>query len=273
MSRGARPSTRSGRAVRAIWSLFLLALGVRLIALWVTRPDFTGLYADLADHILRTGALGFGGHPRTDYDALYPLFLAAMKSIAPAALFAQSVQATIAAAGAVSAYGLAHALTDDRRAAVCAAALYAVYPALVWHAIDASDVALTTTLLVTFAWACARSTPSRGAMLAGFCLGLLVLTRIATFPLVVLVPAVYGWRRHVRYAAVLALAAGITILPYSIRNYRLNGSLLPTRSGWNLVIGNSPYDVVPEYGPDVLHPYVETILHAEGLPSVPESPR
>jgi hypothetical protein len=47
-----------------------------------------------------------------------------------------------------------------------------------------------------------------------------------------------------------------------MRNYRLNGSLLPTRNGINLFISNSEYtaSIFPDYGPDILGEYAATVF-------------
>jgi signal peptidase I len=64
----------------------------------------------------------------------------------------------------------------------------------------------------------------------------------------------------------------MVIAPYAIRNYGLNGSLLPTRGGRNLFIANSEYVVLPQYGPDILGGFAQTILAQEGLDGAPPSP-
>jgi hypothetical protein len=78
----------------------------------------------------------------------------------------------------------------------------------------------------------------------------------------------YRWR----VAAAFAPAALAVVSPYAIRNYALNGALMPTRGGWNLFIANCGYDVLPEHGPDVLNDYASEMLVREGLTVVPESP-
>jgi hypothetical protein len=79
-----------------------------------------------------------------------------------------------------------------------------------------------------------------------------------------------GWRG----AAALTLPALVVIAPYAIRNYALNGALVPTRSGINLFISNSEYTakVVPDYGPDILEDYAMSVVASGGVIPGPSSP-
>jgi hypothetical protein len=57
----------------------------------------------------------------------------------------------------------------------------------------------------------------------------------------------------------------LLLLPMMVRNYRIDGSLLPTRSGINLFVGNSPYSdkLIPAYDLDLLVPYAEDLFRRE----------
>jgi hypothetical protein len=54
------------------------------------------------------------------------------------------------------------------------------------------------------------------------------------------------------------------LLPFAARNYRLDGSLFPTRSGENLFVGNNEYSdrFIPKYDLDLLPDYGERVARA-----------
>ena len=249
-----------------------VAWACRLAALWLTRPPFAGLYWTLSDDILQHAQLGFEGTPTTDFEPLYPLFIAFARSIAGGELAVQMIQAAVAAAGAAALFALTDALTGSRRTAIAAGLLYAVYPLLVRHSVDLGDTALLTTLLVAFAAAWMTITNGRRAAVAGLLLGLVVLTRAMTLPIVVIGFVLLLRDRGPSLASAFSVAALVLVVPFALRNYALNGALMPTRGGWNLFIGNCEYEVLPEHGPDVLNEYASAIVIRAGLTPGPESP-
>ena len=255
--------------------MFVLALLTRLLYLLLERPPFDGDYWALSDSLLRDWSLSLHGIRTTAFEPAYPLFLAmARVAVGHSALLVQVIQCTVAAAGAVFLYRLAASLTASPRAGSIAGALYAVYPLLVRHSPDPTDAALMTTLLIAFAAAFVTSTTAAGAVRAGLWLGLAVLTRTMALPIVALAAAVYWWNGARRSAAALTVTALLVIAPYAVRNYALNGAILPTRSGLNLFISNSPYtpNIFPDYGPDILLEYAWSVLEGAGRPPQPESP-
>jgi hypothetical protein len=187
--------------------LFLAALVPRLATLALTRPSFYGVAWELSDDILVRGELGIQGTPRTDFEPLYPLFLAGARLMTRSALGVQVVQAAVAALGCVMLYGLASVLTGSRRVAIVAGLLYATYPLLISHSIDLGETALTVTLLLAFAWAFAIVTGIRGAAVAGACLGLVVLTRATMLPLLVIGFLVLLWKDRLPVAGAGAAPA------------------------------------------------------------------
>ena len=154
-------------------------------------------------------------------------------------LLVQVIQCIVAACGAVFLYRLAASLTGTRRVGAIAAVLYAGYPLLVRHSPDRTDAALMTTLLIAFAAEFVTATTPRRAARAGIWLGLAVLTRAMALPLIPLAAAIQWWNGARRSAAALTVTALVVVAPYAVRNYALNGAMLPTRSGLNLFISNS----------------------------------
>jgi hypothetical protein len=257
--------------------LFLFALLPRVAYFLLFRPPFDTTYWALAGSLLRSRSLALDGVRVTDFEPLYPIFLAICRAITgDRALIVQLLQIAATSLGAVYLYRLALHLTHDARVGVIAALLYAFHPLLVRQAGAASDLALVTTLLVVFAYAWVSIDGLAGAAIAGVCLGLAVLTRAMVLPLLacgLLVLLVDGRRDH---AAAFACSAILLIAPLALRNHTVNGSWWPTRSGLNLFIGNSPYTaaLLPDYDLDLLEGSAYELFSRERpdlLPSAPEN--
>ena len=77
---------------------------------------------------------------------------------------------------------------------------------------------------------------SLGVMLVGFVVATLIV------------------RRQWTVASAFTIAALVVIAPFPARNYWVNGSWWPTRSGQNLYVGNSLYApaLIPDYDVDLL---------------------
>lgn len=252
---------------RSLVLVFLLAAAIRLLYLAYDAPFFLTEYWDLAGNLIAHGRLGFNGGRSTDYEPLYPALLAAARLVSgDRVLLVQAIQALMAAAGAAATYSLAEALTKRPALAAMAALLFAAEPVLVRHAVAPGELAVAATLLAMFAFTfVTASTPRRGAA-AGVWLGLAILTRMVALPLVLLAPIIASRARR-RAAAVCALTAAAIVSPWFIRNYLINGSLLPTRGGINLFIGNSRYAaaLLPDYSPDILQEHARTLAARHGL--------
>jgi hypothetical protein len=237
--------------------VFCAAVLPRLAYLLLIRPPTESQYWALAGSLVRTGTFTIDGLPVTDFEPLYPLFLAGARLVARDSVLAvQLMQIAVASLGAVLLYRLVLGRTGSPRAAVIAGLLFAGYPLLVRHAATVGDSSLTTVLLVGFAGAATSIAGAASAAIAGVWLGLSVLSRAMVLPLVALVAAVLVWRGQARDAVVVAGVALLLVLPWWIRNQRANGSWWPTRSGINLFIGNSPFTaaLVPDYDLDLLEP-------------------
>jgi 4-amino-4-deoxy-L-arabinose transferase-like glycosyltransferase len=169
-------------------------------------------------------------------------------------LLIQLLQVVVSAAGAPLFYDLTRRLTSSRHAATAGGALFALHPLLVRQASAASDLPITTTLLVAFALAFVRIRSLRSAALSGLLLGITVLTRSMVVPVVALAAAILVVRGQRAHAIALTLVAGVVIAPMIGRTYLLSGSPIPTRSGVNLYVGNSPHSaaLLPTYDLDLL---------------------
>ena len=256
-------------------ALFGLALAPRVFYLAVARSPFDNYNWALAGSLLTNGSLSIGGVKTTAFEPLYPLFLAACRMLVGDRWWAvQAIQCALGALGAPLLYRLAATLSGHARVGVVAAGLYAIYPLLIRYAGNISDATLTAVLTIGFAYAFLTARTVWRAAGAGICLGLLMLTRAMMLPLLPLGAALLWRERNGRSAAALATAAILVFTPYALRNYALNGWMLPTRSGLNLFMSNCDYtaQILPDYGPDLLEPYISAVLDSRGQPPDPQSP-
>jgi hypothetical protein len=263
------------RPVLAGAGIFLCALLPRLIYLLTTRPFFDSPYWTLSEDLLRYGTLGIDGVKTTAFEPGYPAFLAISRRLADdRVVLVQVIQSIVSAAGAVCLHRLATALSGRWQVGVLAAMLFALYPLLIRHSADPTDAALMTTLVMAFAATFVTAAGPARLAAAGVWAGLAVLTRAMALPLILCGAAIEWRNRGWRYAAAFALPALLLVAPYGLRNYALNGSTLPTRSGLNLFISNSAHTatVFPEYGPDILQDYAFDVLDMEMRIDTPRSP-
>jgi dolichyl-phosphate-mannose-protein mannosyltransferase len=265
-------SRRSGLAQMAL--VFGLALVVRLVCLFVTRPAFDSVYWSLSDSLVRDGSLALDGIRTTAFEPLYPMFLAFTRIVvADSQPVVQAAQCIVASVGGVFLFRMAASLRGRAQVGLLAGTLYAFYPLLVRHSADGSDAALMTTMVAAFAAQFVSAATPAGFVLTGLWLGLAILTRSMALPLVPIGAAVLWRRRGWRAAAVLAGVSLMVVAPYAARNHALNGAILSTRSGLNLFISNSPYTskIFPDHGPDVLGDYVHAMAQSHGIPDGPPS--
>ena len=232
-----------------------VAAAARITYLLIFRPPLQGPYLALADSLVSSGVLGFSGVPSTSFEPVYPALLASGRMLfGDKTLAIQVMQACIAAAGAALTFRVALQLTSSRVTATIAGLMFALHPLLVRQAAAGTDLGLTAALLVAFAASFIAIRSTRTAATAGAWLGLTILTRSMTVPLIVLSTVILALRRQPREAAALALVAVAFIAPMIARNYALGGAPWPGRSGINLFIGNSPHTaaLLPTYDLDLL---------------------
>ncbi len=250
-------------------ALFVAAFVPRLVYLFLMHPPFQFEHWDMATSILRYGTLGYDGRPTTRFEPLYPLFVAGLRDLmGDRVLPAQVVQVAVGSLAAVGLYHLTEALTSSWKAALAAALVFAAYPLSIRHAADGTDTTLMGTLLVFYCLAFVRARTEREMAVAGLWLGLATLTRSMALPILAASTVALLWQRRPRQAVALAVLALACYAPYAARNYSLNGTLVPTRTGINLYVSNSRYTdaLVPEYHADVLEGRARELIVAAGLP-------
>jgi hypothetical protein len=130
------------------------------------------------------------------------------------------------------------------------------------------DVNLTIVVMLAATLALATAGTDRGAALTGALFALLILQR-ATFGLTLVAACAWlAWRGRGRAAAVMFVTATAAMAPWLARNAAVDGSLLPTRVGENLLLSTSEYaePMVPVSDVDPLVP----LVYAEAVASLPE---
>ena len=271
-----RPRQHSGTGTASLsWLLLavlLLGLGLRIANLadisnspFFARPVIDGqAYDRWAMSIVE------GKAPSQPFyqDPLYPYFLALVYSVSGHSYWAVYIsQLALAMIFLLLIYDTTR-LLFDRRAAVAATAMAALYKPFIFYESQIDKTAFAVFLTALFLWlfvlslrsghssAGARHSPPLWPSAAGLALGLVVLTRANTLlfaPLLPLALAVNPQAKNpkLRIGAAAAGLLGVLLIiaPVSIRNSILARELVltTTQAGQNLYIGNSQYNTTGQY--------------------------
>ena len=248
-------------------AVFAACAAPRLAALALLPPAAPTPAWTLANALMRTGTFGTDGRPTTYLEPLYPAFLAALRLLTgDTTWLVLTAQVLVTALGGVLLYRLADHVAGAG-VAIVAAAIYACYPYLVAQSIAYMDLNLTIVLMLAATLALATMESDRGAVLTGVLFALLLLQR-ATFGFTLAAACVWlAWRGRGRAALVVAVTAAVAMSPWIARNLVVDGSLLPTRIGENLLVSTSAFaeSVIPAYDVDPLMP----LVYAEAAASLP----
>lgn len=240
----------------ALAAIFSLALGLRVVAAlhFDGAPTFgndAGWY-DFFGHQI-AGGHGYSlpdGAATSRWPPGYPIFLGAIyKASGGSAEAARLAQAALGALTAVLAAEFGRRLYG-RREGIAAGVIVAVLPVLVlYSALLLSEVLFTFLIMAAFVLAVSRSRWSIAA--AGVAFGLATLVRAQGILLVL--PAFGVWwsrgyfdaerrRETAVLAGVIVIAAGATLVPWTIRNATQLHTFAPvaTNLGLNLWTGNNP---------------------------------
>lgn len=192
-----------------------------------------------------------GEPPAVDRGPAYPAFLAVLRlatgTDAPWAI--QAAQALLHGATALMVYGLLFQYAG-RRAAIIAQLLTALHPMLIWYSArvwtETFFTFLVTAALLLHVKALAR--PGGSAAAAGGAIaGLASLTKGIFLPWGLLAGGVllaHEGRRALRPALLLAFLPFLVVLPWTIRNAAVTGSLVPVHTllGANMINGDAVRD-------------------------------
>lgn len=214
------------------------------------------------------GALGWGLYklhtfsfypntePTVTRGPLYPMAVAGILALSPDAwpYNVQIVQDLMCGLTCVLTFLIGRNLFSVR-AGLIAGMLCAIYPLLVWYSariwIETMTILIFTAFLLVSLHFMDRPSLKNGALL-GLLTGLLSLSKGTFLPFVVLVPLYFAvFRRQAGFLriALIPLVASLTILPWTIRNWRLTGHVIPVHGnlGFNVRIG----DVYTAHAPEV----------------------
>lgn len=223
-------------SVRRLTAIVLVALLLRVVAAVALGNGFHFAdevgYADAARRLLA----GEGFAETYSRVPGYPALLALLGAPAPSTvLWLRLAQAVVAALGAAVTFVAADRLLGPA-AATAAAIIYAMDPLLVVAAGLLYPEAIAAVLLVAVVlvgWEAARRDSPVRAAFAGSLLGLLALFRPVAL---VVVPVVAAWvllatdarpARRALHAILVGLACLFVLAPWTYRNYRVHGRLIP----------------------------------------------
>lgn len=270
----ARDETIERRHWVAVAGALALALALRLVYLREigSHPLYKALTGDPALYHRQALDILAGklvpDHAYFHSSPLYPFVLAALMRVFAGSLAAVRLVQAVVGTGSVLLIAMLARATLGRRAAIAAAYLAALYVPFIFFESEILEITLVIALVTAMLLVLARRKASASlisACAAGVLLGLASLGKpnlllFAPVGSLLLFGGGDGPRaRRAAPAAAFFLAAGFTILPATIHNYRASGDLIPVSSngGINLFIGNHPgapgvFQVPPEMRLDLL---------------------
>ncbi|WP_375380523.1 glycosyltransferase [uncultured Sphingomonas sp.] len=243
---------------RVGWAGFaIVAIAFRLASLTLVAgresPGDPHWYLELARHLLSGQGLflddpAMGTRVYAEFPPAYPVLLAGWSAIAglsPVAVLTLSTLLDALAAAMIASLGRR---IGAARAGRAAAALYLIWPSVLFNAplAQKESLELVAVLALAHGWVGAEWVDWRAALRIGLPAGLLALTQpgmaamAALFGLA-MAPRL-GWRRFAGLAAVGALVAAAVMMPWWVRNWRLFHAFVPLTSvgGLSLWVGENP---------------------------------
>jgi 4-amino-4-deoxy-L-arabinose transferase-like glycosyltransferase len=219
----------------AVAGLIAVALAIR-IAYVLATPDYT-LIHDAIDYDRHAASIASGhgfalsyGRPTAFRPPAYPIFVAGVYELVGVADKAGRVEAARIAnafvgTGIVALIGLIAFQLWGRRVSLLALALGAVYIPLILVGQSVMSEPLFVLCLLGAIAALLHSRAYPWVILAGVLMGLAILGRANA--IVLLLPlAVAAWRGW-RAPVVLVVAAALTVLPWTVRNYETFDAFVP----------------------------------------------
>lgn len=267
----------SGRTPRAVWvlvgSAFLGSFGLSV----ALRPHSTvALSSDSAEyHNLGVSIVQERSYAGTYRAPGYPALLSAVYAAAgsDSLLPVYAVQSLLLALTLLIVYRIALRISCSVRLSIAAVALCAIWPPIVLSAGDVmtetlSGLLVAVSLLLLMqamekprVWTC---------LLLGIVLGAASLTKGAFLLFALAVPVLVAlsgksYRRQVVLAALTLVGIVITVSPWTYRNYRATGELVPvqTGAGMNFFLGNWPDYWKQRYEFGTYPPEVERALEGK----------
>ena len=250
---------KAGRVGEVPLLLGILLVGAVLrIAAVVLIPsplesDYLG-YWDLARNLVAGhGFVGKDGLPTAHLSLGYPLFLSGIFALTDPSVAAAKAANVLLGVGALALFHVATRQLFGRPAvAAIAAAMFAVYPESIAYTAYLAKENLMIFLLaaqLALATACTGKTGAWrfvNPALFGISTGWMAMVGNAALSLLpgllfAVLLAGGGLRGLVRYGAIAAVAAGLTVTPLLARNHAAFGAyVINNNGGFNLYLGNHP---------------------------------
>jgi 4-amino-4-deoxy-L-arabinose transferase-like glycosyltransferase len=247
---------------RPLLALLIIALTVRIGLLWAASSiglqiDDERQYVQLATNLADGHGFGFEpGHLTSMRPPLYPAFVAATWWLtgSRALLAVRAAQIIVGLGSIVLLYGIVLRLFD-RRTALVAAALFGLYPSLLFSGVLILSETLFIGLFLLTIRGCLALFDGENRWAAfgtGVVLGFSALTRSILWPLpAVLIPFLWlasraSMRQKAAVCGLVLAGYAMALGPWAIRNTRLQHTpvLVDTMGGINLLTGN--YAFTPE---------------------------
>ncbi len=255
-----KPASR--RHLVLLIGIVVLAIGLRLA--WIAyvnpnpldgRTDDTAFYASAGQALAAAkGYVNFLGFPTAQWPPAYPFLLAGMFKLFGSTNFVvpKIVNALAGGLTCLLIYLIA-ARVFERRIGLLAALLFALFPGQIYFSTLLMTESLTPALvglmlLLLLMWVVERrDTRWFHHVTLGVLFGVALLARgeavmLVLAALLIWKLAVPAWRLFARQAGVFVLAAGLTVLPWTVRNAISMHSFVPvsTALGHTLLAGHQP---------------------------------
>ena len=252
------------RGHRAWWVLLVVALGLRVAMVVIQGGQLSidrDAYLEIARHVVAGEGFSLGEppHPTAYRPPLYPLVIAALLACGGTTCALGALQVILGTATVLLA-GRVACRFGGNPARLAAGALVAVDPLLLQY--TAQPMTETLAAFLAAAWLAAVADRKDGAsslrwqLVSGVLLGLGVLCR----PIFLVVAGLFAllqfvrrepgitWKSRCEPVAILVMAAGVTLLPWIVRNAWVMGKPIATTThgGYTLFLANNPvmYDEV-----------------------------
>jgi Dolichyl-phosphate-mannose-protein mannosyltransferase len=238
---------------------FALAAVLRLVVLfgirWQPSFDDAWYFRTAVDLASGRGYLNDQGNPSAYFPVGYPATMAAgMSLLGTSFKAAQFINVLFSLGTMACVYAIVRALSDGRKLATLAAALFGFLPnQIVSCVVTMSEI--TFTFVLTLGVLVALSRASERSRLMSLVVGLVFGWATLIRPQALLVPVIvipaiafvrHGGRHFVKAAivrvALTMLALGAVVAPWTYRNYEVFHTfvLVSSNGGENLLIGNNP---------------------------------
>ncbi len=206
---------------------------------------------DSCYHALAVGLVSDHSYESTAWAPGYPVFLALIYRVAGQSLRAvYFVQAILFAVSLLFVYKIAFFITRKRGASLLATAACIAWLPLLFAVGAVMTEILSAALIAAALWYLMTIVHSPGfgrCAVVGLLLGAASLTKAVALPLIGVAAlfvlfAGQDKKRRVVMASVLVLASMVLLAPWSLRNKRVTGELVPvcTGGGFNFWVGNWP---------------------------------